>query len=121
MVLANPTYRQCMHVNVWFWPFVRGRDDVCGLAMLHMHAFKVHVRFSSWEMYNLYAVIKGLCIQLWLILKRWHCYGWLEPCVGLARTVYIRIYTLYIWKFPSQKHRMYTVYIYIYIYGSGQP
>jgi hypothetical protein len=31
--------------------------------------------------------------------------------VGLARTVYIRIYTPYIWWFPSQKYRMYTVYI----------
>ena len=33
------------------------------------------------------------------------------PSLGLARTVYIRIYTPYIWWFPSQKYRMYTVYI----------
>jgi hypothetical protein len=31
--------------------------------------------------------------------------------VGLARTVYIRIYTPYIRWFPSRKYRMYTVYI----------
>ena len=31
--------------------------------------------------------------------------------IGLARTEYIRIYTPYIWWFPSQKYRMYTVYI----------
>jgi len=32
-------------------------------------------------------------------------------CVGLARTVHVRIYTPYVWWFPSQKYRMYTVYI----------
>jgi len=31
--------------------------------------------------------------------------------VGLAKTVYIRIYTPYTWWFLSQKYRMYTVYI----------
>jgi len=30
---------------------------------------------------------------------------------GLARTVYIHIYTPYIWWFPSQKYRIYTPYI----------
>ena len=35
----------------------------------------------------------------------------LQLYVGLARTVYTRIYTPHIWWFPSQKYRMYTVYI----------
>jgi hypothetical protein len=48
----------------------------------------------------------------------------LQACLylGLARTVYIRIYTPpYIWWFPSQKYRMYTVYMVLanpaYIHG----
>ena len=39
----------------------------------------------------------------------WYCFG--RAYSGLARTVYIRIYTPYIWWFPSQKYRMYTVHI----------
>jgi hypothetical protein len=39
------------------------------------------------------------CFMCWYIL------------VGLARTVYIRTYTPYIWWFLSQKYRMYTVYV----------
>jgi len=49
-------------------------------------------------------------------------------CVELARTVYIRIYTPYIWWFPCQKYRIYTVYIWFWpalpvrvaVRGAGQ-
>jgi hypothetical protein len=46
------------------------------------------------------------CTQAW----EWE---WYWEYVGLARTVYLRINTTYIWWFPSQKYRMQTVYIWL--------
>jgi len=43
------------------------------------------------------------------IARKWK--GTLPTCVGLAKTVYIRFCTPYIWWYPSQKYRMYTVYM----------
>jgi hypothetical protein len=51
--------------------------------------------------------------------------GWQDTCGGLARTVYIHRIRPYIWWFPCQKYRIYTVYIwfwptlYLLPHGSG--
>jgi len=48
---------------------------------------------------------------------------YMTACVGLARSVYIYLHAPYIWWFPSQKYRVYTVYIWfrptLRMYGSS--
>ena len=75
------------------------------------------LRYIPYEpRYTLYAPLYPLFVTSYGTSFMSHDIFFMRHCilyslwVGLARTVYIRIYTPYIWWFPSQKYRMYTVY-----------
>jgi hypothetical protein len=70
------------------------------LSRILLHAWHVW----SWTVMHCQSLVSLTC---------WDCCAacTLNMYLGFARTVYIRLYTPYIWWYPSQKYRMYTVYI----------
>ena len=90
----------------------------CVLGCLHAYCVLecLHAYWSWGE-----STLLGLAWTICILCKYGTCGREITKYIGLARTVYIRIYTPYIWWFPSQKYRMYTVYIWFWptlqIYG----
>ena len=119
-----PCSKVCQRSSLWHgW--------LLGHPKPYIHAFRALCREQveywpePWRlayMVCVYRDIHGVCVQghTWCVCTgTLSCYntaqthiGTLCICVGLARTVYLHRIWPYVWWFPCQKYRIYTVHTY---------